>query len=798
MKHSFKMFRNSLKKDVLFTGINLAGLTLGFTLCFLIMGWSAKERSFDSFHEKKDRLYRVMAYGTTYMIEGIDLSMAPLAPAAAEKLPDILSYVRLKNVYNESVLYEEMGSTTETGVLADPSFFDLLNFEILAGKRESLLESPGEVVITQDMAQRFFGKEDPLGKVIQVGGDPFTITGILADPPQNSTLQFDYIVSMKALEERGQTNHWGDFGWFTYVYVTEGANITRLGEAITKIAEENHCPQIKDGVSFRLEPFKQLHLDEAHGKYASFYKKRGNGSLVNGYTAIGLFILFLACLNYINLSTAKAQERVKQFALLKINGASTGSVLRKILAETAVFVVSSAMLAAMLLLAIRSFVENGMAFSLDYTLIPASFYLKSLLLLIAVSLFSGLYPAYMMSRPKALDIVKQSGSTGRQRTGLRKAMVIVQFFIAIVLIISSLGLRKQLQYIQHKDLGMDINNVISLPAAENIPASYAYVKNELLRHPDILYVSATSFLWSESSWICSGCFRWSGAEKEDLFDTFSTAVDFDFPEVLKLRIEEGRSFSSSYAADSTGAFLVSTSLAEKMDQDDILGLPARFQQGNTPYQEGQIIGRFKDVHYHSLHEKVLPQVLFMIHKPTQIADRGAVLIRTSGLHKEEVLAHIRKVWESTNHIFPFEYNYLSDSYHDAYIKDRNLGRLLMGLSVTALFISALGMIGLSSFVIQKRVKEIAIRKVNGAQQSAVFSLLVWSISRPVIWSALAAVPLAYLIIDKLYDSFEYAPQAGPGIYLAGAFSGLFIVAILSYLQARRFSRVNPATQLRSE
>lgn len=784
--------RNILRNKT-FSIINILGLAIGMASCILIMIWVQDELGFDRFHDNNSDIYRILSYGTKYMIDGADATPVLLGPASAEQVPEIERFTCIDQVGEIFLRSGDKGFYEKNGILADSSFFSMFTFHFVRGNSATALSDPYNIVINQKMSERYFEGADPMNKVIETDFGSFSVSGVIEDVPDNSSLVFDYMVPIHVLDKLGFTKYWGVFNYTTFFQLRPGSDFERIEEKITEIARSNGCPQVEDGVAFVLQPFSKVHLDGKHGFWKSFYKV-GDRRYVISFSIIALFILVIACLNYINLSTARSEKRSREVGLRKVCGAEKSQLIRQFLGESIIMALVALLLALIFVELIRPTFNliTGKSLIIDYS--NPIFVISLLAIALVSGVVAGLYPSFYISSFKPSKAIRGTGFLPGRNALFRRVLVVIQFTISVVLIITSIALMKQFNYIRKADLGFNKENLVYLPLKENLAGEYHTVKNELLDNPHIISVSAQDFLWATERNRCAGCFEWEGSEGND-YDMLKPLVDFDFFKTLDINIVEGRSFSREFPTDAAEAFMVNESAARLMGVEDIIGLPCSYRHLDGSIIRGHIVGVFKDIHYASLHEKIEPQVVRMLKSPVGY-DKSVMLVRINEKNRQEAIAALEQMWNRVNRITPFEYYHLDRTYRDLYTRDHRLGRIIEYFTLLAIFISCLGLFGLATYMAERRTKEIGIRKVNGASTAQIISLLTKDFTRWVLIAFLIAAIPAWFIIEKILMNYAYRINIGADIFMFSLLVAVFVALVSSGWQAWRAAIRNPVDSLR--
>ena len=791
-KNYFKTtFRNTTRHKG-YSFINLAGLAIGMACTLLILLWVKDELSYDRFHEKGKDIYRIMSYGTRYMIEGFDGTPAPLAPAIKEEVPGIVNYARFSDVpklvfkYGDKIFYETRG------LIADPTVFEIFTFPFVQGDPKTALSEPLDIVITETMANKYFGSENPVGKTMEVEGMSAAVRGVIQDIPHNSHIQFDFLSSYEFIEEiTGYGTSWGSFNFVTYLQLEANRDIKEIGENITAVAAKNNCPQVKDGVEFRLQPLAEIHLD-SRAAYRN-YSDIGDRKYVYVFSIIALFILFIACVNFMNLSTARSTTRAKEVGMRKTVGASRRQLIMQFFGES-LFLTSIACVFALILVTFLLPAFNqitGKQLKLD--LIDVQLVIGLIIIVLLTAVTAGSYPAIYLSSFRPVKVLKGVFiSDGKSQT-FRRVLVVTQFSLSIALLIGTSVAYNQLHFLRHSNLGFNKENIVYVPIKENIGKRYDAFKAELLNDSNILSVAAQYYLFAEEGAFRSTGYDWEGREEGQEVDIILNLVDYDFIPMLDLELLEGRNFSKEYSTDVSQAYILNEEAIKEMGIQDPVG--KQFSYGK---RKGTIIGILKNANFRSLHVEIEPHVFFYLNEVSEATQYGVVLVKIAGNNTEEALAKIQGVWENINPISPFEYHFLDQKYDSLYRKEKKIGTILNTFTLFAILISCLGLFGLASFLTEQRTNEIGIRKVLGASESGIVFLLSKQFTKWVLIANLFAWPAAYFVMSEWLKSFAYRINIGIWAFVLSGMLAVGIALLTVSFQALKAARANPIDSLRYE
>jgi putative ABC transport system permease protein len=795
------MFRNffvltirNLLKNRSHTWTNIVGLSIAMTCSVTIFLWIKNERSYDNFHPKNKRIYRIYSLspdGFKY-----DGTPSPLAPAMLDEIPELEQAVRIFNTPVFALRYGQNSFYAENGATADPEFFTMFNFPFKQGNPLTALSDPFNIVLSETMARRYFGKENPMGKQLEIEGQGFlTVTGVMYDFPPNSHIKLDYLIPHKFLEiVRLCGMEWGDPNFRTYLLYKHVPDQQKAEADINLAALKNNFPQVVDKKY-------DLHIDALEDIYLNYEIEnrlgpQGDKRLVRIYGAVGLFILLIACINFMNLSLAGIRNRTKEIAVKKVTGASRMTLIFQFLGESFIITLISFNIAIVLIKivspSINSFINIPGSILLHIDCEIAGIFIA---VVIVTTLMAGLYPALIISgnKPNAIFSGRMM-VPGKYKTG--KYLVMVQFAISIVLIVCTLTIGKQMNYIKYKPLGFEKENVIFIPIRENIGLKFNVVRHDLLKQPDISAVSAKDCLpYTQRNNTCAVIWKQDGVIKNTdcAFNMETTRVDDQYFGLIGAGIAEGRDFSYELGDSSKKVYIVNEEAVRKMGLRDPVGKEFAL------YGEwGTIVGVIKNTYFKSLDDNIKPQLFHLFSDMYREGYMGYVLIKTNGNNIAGVVEHIRKVWHTVNSITPFEYGFLDQEYDNLYKKHQRTSQVITFFSLLAIFISCLGIFGLSSMLAKHRTKEIGIRKSNGADTSAIMVLLGSSFTRWLTVSIIIAGPVAWYAMDKWLQNFAYHTSLSWWIFaLAGLMA--YIIALLTVSwQSWRVASRNPVEALRYE
>ncbi len=776
-------FRN-LRRQKIYSGINVVGLALGMACCILLFRYLQHEWSFDRFHDNADRIYRVLlrseSGGNIRFHAG---APAPLAQTWLQEFPGLEKAARFSD--NTFVVQKQDKRFRERIFFSDPDIFEIFDFPLMTGDPRFALTEPDTLVITEKMQDKYFGSEDPLNQVLMVDDLPYRITGVLKNIPSNSHLQFDFLGSFRRFE-RAYADRWGVSNFPTYFLIQNDFSFEDYARRMPELVEKYRGKEarIVYGVTFPLEPLVRIHL---YSQASWDMGAKGDIDHLYIFSAVAMFVLLIACFNTINLSTARSLTRAREVGLRKVVGAGRGQVALQFLGEsymmTAVSIFLSLGLGELLLPVFNQL--TGHTLKLDLLSDP-------LMLLFLLGIFgvvgnlSGGAMVLAVSRFQPSQVIKGSFMQAARIPKFRRIMIVSQFTLSIAFILLFLVIFNQIHYMQTKKLGYTREQVLSVPLDDKEAfAKRDALKTELLRSPDILDVSAASFSPGRPIWYQS--FRYEGMP-DDLNPMIRwIAADYDFIRTLDLKLFSGRDFSRTFPSDAGGAYILNETAVRSIGWQDPLG--KRLQVVG----EGTVIGVLNDFHFQSLHHPIEPLALYIWPEGCE-----NLLVRVRAGHLLSALKHTQSSWEKTAPGSSYSYAFLDDAYNSLYLSEIRLGRVFAYVTAISLFIACSGLFGLASFSTQRRIKEIGIRKVLGASVSGVVSLFSRELINLVVLANLIAWPISYWIMSGWLERFAYRIQPGLFMFLLAGLLSLCVSLLPVIFLALRAARNDPVESLRYE
>lgn len=786
------------RKNPFYFALNLIGLTLGITSCLVIALYVKHELSFDEFHAKKDRIYRVNYDITMGGRQTISPSVpAFVAPHLKSRFPEIQQVTRWRSSFSDRTVRHGEKMFDEKGfVWVDSTFFDVFDFSAVRGNLKEALARPSSMVITRSTARKYFGDEEPLGKTLTVNGTKeYEVVAVTEDVPANSTFKFNFLASLRGFDDLDESVVWSNPNYATWVVLHPGSDANALA---AKIDQWVNPPDSKHGsgnsLHLPLEPLKDVHFNMTVFNYGGELTVTDR-NLLSIFISIGALILVMACINYVNLATSRSVMRAREVGLRKAVGATFRSLVSRFLSES-FFLVLPAMVVSLILLAmILPMVNDYMGKQIPLDFGEPFFIGVGVAGWIVISLLSGFYPAIVLARFKPISVLKGNFVQGNSGWGFRKALVVVQFMISAVMIIATIVLLAQLNFVQSKQLGLDKDHVFFIRSNSELQKGLSSFTNEIR---NIAGVQDVSITWRSpfSTVIGNGLAVGANADGADWVIAGAIYGDEHYLSTLGIELKSGRNFNpvKSNGEKVENEFIVNETFLHDFGIDPgkavgtmvTLGLVAK----NGP---GTIVGVVKDFHTTSLTEKVAPIIIY--NDPSYA---GGVLVRAAGADMAGVLSAIEDKWKSASPTRPFNFSFLDEQYNSLYSGQVRSGSLITIFAVISIGIACFGLLGLSSFTAIQRAREIGVRKVLGATTGNIVLLLSGDYFRLLGLSCLLAVPVSYFVVQQWLEQFAYHIELSPLYFFCGVAAVLFIAWATVGYHSVKASVANPVDSLKYE
>ena len=781
--NSVKVSLRKMRRQKWYSLISVTGLAVGIACSVLILLWVRHELSYDRFHSNAENIYRVIMEDDLNDSSSVHPWLPfPLGPALQNEFPEIAAVSRYRPD-NMTVRYKEKAYTETDFLTVDPSFFNLFSFPFLQGNPAEALADPNSIVIRDTMAKKYFGGEDPMGKVLNLSGRADLAVSGVVHIPDESDFQFDFFFSFQSyplfnVDLAPLEANWSGKNYHIYLLLQKGSSAALLEKKIAGFLKSRTPGRNQ---ILRLQKLSRIHLFKPDGS-------DGEMRYVRIFTLIAFFILLIACVNFINLATARFEGHAKEVALRKTLGGTRGQLIRQFFNESLLHS-GLAMAAALLLVELALPIFNQITvrrLSLDLSHVDLVFGLLAIVLL--VGFISGIYPALFLSSFAPSRISKAFSHPRGHGSLFRKVLVVFQFTLSTMLIFGTLVIKSQISFIMNRDLGIAKENIVYHLMQKKTRDSVEVVREELLKHPDIMSIASCSSLPSNiQSWI--GYLDWEGRSPERRIFPAFMSVDYDFVTTAELTVIKGRDFSRSRPVDAEN-FIINETALRQIGIENPLGLELRFWD-----HKGQIVGVVNDFTNRHMSSATAPMILSA---GNWGASRNYLLLRLRPGSPTRALKHFRQVWERANPGFPCEYEFLDEAFDRMYTNEQRLSRILFSFAALAVIISCLGLVGLSSYTAEEKTKEIGIRKVLGASPWKIISLFSMNFAKLVIIANAVAWPTAYLVMQRWLQDYAYRTSMGIWIFVLAGGLGLFIAFLSVGYQTLRAATANPVDSLRYE
>lgn len=796
IKNFFKVALRNIMRQKGYSLINIAGLTIGLSISSIIAFYVIDDLTFDSFHENADNIYRLLTVEQNPNGEMIySITAGPLVPAAIESLPEVVNGARVSAIGTPlvapgSVPQNEMDAENSVqlrGYITENSFFDMFSFKIIQGEKEKLLTDPSGIVITPSAAEALFGKEDPMGKTLTIPGTPDAyVAGIVEDPPLNSHIQFQFIIPLRVENNAIWWDSWENLALSAYLQTAGNVSETVLEKKIIDVAKANNMAEIYKP---QVQPLKDIHLGSAEHRYDGTNFGKNDSTIVYSLAVIGILILFVAAINFINLSTARATKRAREVGMRKVIGSSKDRLIFQFLSES-VFVTVLAMLFAIVIIQITvPHLTEVLSKQLDVDFIANPLLLVAMLLIaVFIGILAGLYPAIVLSSFQPVTVLKGEFSSSGVGTLTRKILVLCQFAVTITLIVGVMIIMDQIEYVKNMDMGYNRERVIRTFTP---PRTGDLLVSRLKTVPGVVSVGRSSAVMGSNFIRYEVIPEGSTRENSQMF--LQTAIDENFFDPLQIRMAEGRNFSKDFPGDTANSVLINQTAARKAGWNDPVGKRLDMVELDGSVTSKRVIGVVKDFHFTSARQEIEP-LFFQLNTQNTFM----VIIRLAGNQINETIDRIAEVYSEVNPNANFNSQFLNDLFDQQFNNDRDFATNIAYFSGIAIFIACLGLIGLVSYSVEQRKLEIAVRKVLGTPESSIVYLLAKDFLKWVLLANIIAWPLSFYTMNTWLQGFVYKVPITIWTFIISGFVALIIALSTISYQSIRASRMNPAQSLRSE
>ncbi len=794
----FKLAFRNITRQKFYATINILGLAIGLAICLLILLFVKDELSYDKHHSNADRIYRMLMVWGKQQGEGTQSPIGPyrLRPAVNTDFPEIEKVVRFSPTFGSLVQYGEKAYQEEQMFFTDSEVFEIFDYELISGDSKTALAEPFTMVMSETTAEKYFGNDDPIGKTLTVDEDnEVKVTGIFKDMPETTHLSADVLISMetgKSVFNQLVLNNWGEGCCYNYILLPEGQTPESIEARFPDFIEKNMGEGSSKGVGVKLQKMTDIHL---HSNLRGEIQANSDIRYIYISVAIALFIILIACINYMNLATARSVKRAMEIGVRKTLGAPRRTLISQFLSESVLVAILALFFAYILaqisLPAFNSFMEKTLSVNPMENLDIFGWFLALTLL---VGVIAGSYPAFYLSSFKAVQVFQENFRQGSSSV-LRKVLVVFQFSISIVLIFATIVIYNQWNFLQSKDLGLNQENLVMVP----IPSlsEYQSLKNQLLQNPDILGVGASNKrLTSRLSSNLGFKAEQFEPDPNGRNSIKIVTVDHDFLNNIQVAFAEGRDFSKDIGTDDTSAFVLNQAAVDKIGWEEPIGKwfeTNEFYQGTWRARRGNIIGVINNYNHESLYNDIAPVCYYVSNSWL-----NWMTLRLSGQNMSSTLAFVKDKWTQFGSEELYAYNFMDDRIGEMYRTEERFFTLFTFFTILAIFIAGLGILGLSAFMAEQRTKEIGVRKVFGASTSNLVYLLSNEFSKLVLIGFVIGAPLGYLLLEKWLQDFTYRIEIGWWPFVIAGVLALLIAWLTSGFQSLKAAMMNPVEALKYE
>ncbi|WP_153800070.1 ABC transporter permease [Foetidibacter luteolus] len=802
LKNYFKIAYRSFLKNKAFSLINILGLSIGISVCFIIMLFVQDELSFDRFNTKADRTYRIVFNAS---INGGKINEANVMPPVAQALmndyPEVEEATRLHVDGRPKVAYKDKSFKDAELAFVDANFFNVFTLPFIKGDAKTALLQPDAVVITKEQVHKFFGDEEPIGKVLIFNNNnPLKVTGVIDKVPANSHFHFDMFGSMATLDEARQPT-WMASNFFTYLVLKKGFSYKKLEAKLPGMVEKYMGPQIQQEMGLSLAQFRTKGnelgfvlqpLTDIHFYSHSNFELGPSGDIryIYIFSAVAFFMLLIACINFINLSTAGASKRAKEVGLRKVMGSGKPALIQQFLLESVLITCVALVLSTVFVqMALPVFNDlSGKNLSLGFSFKPLAVLLSLGLL---VGLLAGIYPAFFLSSFKPITTLKGNLTAGKKSFGLRSSLVVFQFFISVSLITGTIVIYQQMNFIRSAKLGYDKEHLLVLNNSWALGKNEKYFKEQLLKDPRVINITVSGYKPAGPSFNNNSLAYPEGRE-DMMMKTLEYKIDEQYIPTLGMQMAAGRNFSATFPTDSLGMIINESAARAFGWGNNAVG--KRIIRENSHRGKNvafTVVGVVKDFHFKSLHEAITP--LLMVLQP-----ESGIIVKVRAEHISDLLAGIKTQWQKLTSEEPFSYAFMDELYNQTYAAEQKTGRILNIFTALTIIVACMGLFGLATYTAERRSKEIGIRKVLGASVAQVTTMLSGDFLKLVAIGCVIAFPLSYFVMHKWLQDFAYRIDMSWWMFLLAAAAAILIAVATVSFQAIKAALVNPVKSLRNE
>lgn len=803
-RNYFKIAFRNLFRNKFYSLLNISGLAIGIACCLLIMLFVTDELSYDRHFEKAHRTYRLTMSGA---LNGSAFDLALVGPSVGKTLyedfPEVVQYGRFRINSSPFIRYEENVFKEENFVWADNSMLDIFDIELVLGDPETALVNPKSLIMSESAAKKYFGGTDPIGKTVEFGSSKdYVVTGVYKEIPKNTHFQFDVMGSMETLDE-AKRPIWLSMNFQTYVVLTEDADIEAMAALFPDMLKRYVGPEVKQfmnmewedmvnngsAMAFGMQPLTDIHL---HSDLEGEIDTNGDIKYVYIFSAIALFILLIACINFMNLATARSAHRAKEVGVRKVLGSLKSQLINQFLAESLIISLLSFILSIGMAYVALPFFNNLANKNLTIPFTDPVFLISVLAGVFIVGLLAGSYPAFFLSAFQPVKVLKGSLSGGMKSGALRNVLVVIQFCASIFLVIGTLVILNQLKFIQNKNLGFDRDRVVIINDAYLARRNVQALKTELESFPEVKSASVSGYLPTPSNSNMNVFIKGIVPSQDNQVLMSSWYVDYEYIETMGMSMTAGRNFSRDFPTDSLGIIINEAAVKEFGFQNPIGETIGNFVDMEGNIQGLKVVGVVKDFHYRTLKDRIAPLCMMLGN------NAGLMSLKVNTQDYSGLISRIEEAWTRLAPNQPFETSFLDDRFNRMYDAEQRLGRIFGVFAGLAIFIACLGLFGLASYTAENRIKEVGIRKVLGANVAQIVFLLSKDMGKLVLIAFLFGAPLAWYFMNSWLSGFEYRTSIGWYIFAFTALGALLIAMLTMSYQSLKAATGNPVKALRNE
>jgi len=790
LKNLFKTAIRHIFKHFGYSVLNIIGLTLGISSALFLIIYVADEISYDRSHEKAERIYRVSSKITepddqfTWVV-----AQVPFGPQVVQDYPEVQSFVRFIPMPRALYKYEAKEFNEEDFYYVDSTLFDIFTYKVLKGDIKAAMLEPNKIILSETVADKYFGDTDPIGKTLTTGTTTFEVTGVIEDVPSNSHFRFDAVASRNNLPKDYGSNGWGGFGVYTYLLFPENFDVP----AFEKKMQEMYTTYMKPifgalniNIEYILEPITKIHL---YSTKAGEPEPTGSITYVYIFGVVAIFLVLIAAMNYMNLATARSTRRAREVGLRKVVGSRRTPILMQFLSESVVFTFISLLISIVILIILLPKFNLLAGKSFDLSVIYSPEVILALIgIILVVGIFGGSYPAFFLSRFSPVTVLKGEITQGSAGSLFRKILVVIQFTVSVIMIICTMVVFRQLNYLKNMDQGFVQKNVLSLQLNRDMRQKYTVLKDLLLENRNIKYVTSTDT-------------QVGGGSGKLLFNVETdqgmasrginfAIVDHDFIETLGIKIVNGRDFQQDMPSDTLTGVIVNETFVKRMNWADPIGKKVEVGDANT--LRARVIGVMHDYHQTGMYNEI--ESLLLAYRTIN----NNIYIKLDDQNQQDAISHIEAKWKEIFPDQPFLYHYMSEDFNDQFEADERRGFIFTLFTILAIIIACLGLFGLVSYMVEQRTKEIGIRKVFGADEGVILKLVARYFLILTSFGIFIGIPVAYLLMTRWLENYIYRTSVGPVLILIAALITLGITFLTISYKAYQASALNPAKSIRIE